>query len=251
MTTRDRLVAMVVIALVAIGGGWLLLVSPERHKAADLQTQVAGAQQQLQSAQTEAASARSAEAQYTTAYASIVSLGKAVPPTQEVPSLVYQIDQATGDKRVEFNSITSGTAGGSGSGSASAAATAAADAATPTAFTPLPFTFVFKGSYYQLYRLIEQVNGFARRTASGGVHVSGRLLTIQGADITLEQKGDSSGGSTGSELTATVTATAYALPSSQGLTGGATPAGPAGSATQTSAGSASSPTTPAVVKVTP
>ncbi len=250
MTTRDRLVVMVVIALVAIGGGWLLLVSPERQKAADLQGQVASAQQQLQSAQTEAASARTAEAQYTTAYASIVSLGKAVPPTQEVPSLVYQIDQATGDKRVEFNSITSGTASGSGSGSASAAATAAADTATPSAFTPLPFTFVFKGSYYQLDHLIEQVNGFAQRTASGSVHVSGRLLTIQGADITIEQKGGSSS-STGSELTATITATAYALPSSQGLTGGATPAGPAGSATQTSAGSASSPTTPAVVKVTP
>jgi Type II secretion system (T2SS), protein M len=247
MTTRDRLVLMAVIAIVVLGGGWLMLVSPERHKAADLQGQVASAQQQLQSARAEAASARNAEAQYTTAYTSMVSLGKAVPPTQEVPALVYQIDAATGGHRIEFNSINSGATSGSGSGSSSSS-TAAAAAATPAAFTPLPFTFVFKGSYYGLYHLIEQINGFAQRTAAGGVHVSGRLLTIQSADVTLEQKGGGTSSSQGGELTATLTATAYVLPTSQGLTGGATAAGPAGVG---AGSSASSPTTPAVARVTP
>jgi hypothetical protein len=247
MTTRDRLVLMVVIALVVLGGGWLMLVSPERHKAADLQGQVASARQQLQSAQAEATSARNAQAQYTTAYTSMVSLGKAVPATQEVPSLVYQIDQASNDRRIEFNSINSGATSGSGTGSTSSA-TALAAAATPAAFTPMPFTFVFKGSYFRLYHLIEQINGFAQRTAAGGVHVSGRLLTIQSADVTLEEKGGGTGGSTG-ELTATITATAYVLPTSQGLTGGATAAGPAG--VGGSASPSGSPTTAAVVRVTP
>jgi hypothetical protein len=51
------------------------------------------------------------------------------------------------------------------------------------------------------------------------------------------------------KLSGTITATAYVLPATQGLTGGATPGAPAGAGTQTPSGS--SPTTPAIARVTP
>ncbi len=89
-----------------LGAAWLLVVSPERKKAAKLSTQVSAASAQLATAQGQVANARTAQTQYATAYASIVRLGKAVPPTQEVPSLIYQIAQATNDRNVEFSSIT-------------------------------------------------------------------------------------------------------------------------------------------------
>jgi hypothetical protein len=255
MTGRDRMVVMVLAVLAVLAGGWLLLVSPERSKSVQAEAEVQTARQQLASAQAEVSSARDAQAQYTTAYTSMVSIGQAVPPAQETPALVYELDQASNGKGIDFNSISTGTTSGSGSSASAPAAAAAAAAATPAAFTPMPFTFVFKGSYYGLYHLIEQLNGFVQRTTAGGVHVRGRLLTIQGADITLENKGGTaSGGSQSAELTATVTATAYVLPAGQGLTGSATPAGPAGtSASQTtsSSSSPSSPTTSAVVRVNP
>ena len=48
------------------------------------------------------ASARAAQSQYAAAYASVVNLGKAVPPSQEVPALIDQLAQATNQKNVEL-----------------------------------------------------------------------------------------------------------------------------------------------------
>ena len=245
MTTRDRIVIIVLAALAVVAAAWLLAVAPEREQAAKLSAQVSAARSQLATAESGVSSARSAQAGYTAAYASLVSLGKAVPTGQEVPSLIYQLEQASNQKRVEFNSITtSGGAGGSSSGSSSATSTAAG-----AGFTPMPFTFTFNGSFFDLYHLFQQLNGFALRTTSGGLQVSGRLLTIQSVKLApASSAGTGTGQSSGGQLTGTITATAYVLPASQGLTGGATAASPAG-ATQATSGSApaSSTTTPAVI----
>jgi hypothetical protein len=267
MTTRDRLVLLGLVTLGLLAAGWLLVVSPERNKAAQLDSQVSGAKSQLTTAQGQLAEAQADEAQYSTAYASIVRLGQAVPADQQVPSLVYELDQASNGKNVEFNSITSTAASG---GSSSAASASAAAAATASAgFTQMPFTFVFNGTFVDLYHLLNQVQGFTVQTASGTVRVSGRLLTIQSANLELpseaasEAAGAKKTGASAStlakaaeqaKLKGTITATAYVLPAGQGLTGGATPAGPAGAPTQAVSGpSASSPSTApaAVVKVTP
>jgi hypothetical protein len=267
MTTRDRMVLIGIVVLVALAGGWLLVVSPERKQATAAQAQVQSAHQQLESAELQAASARAAQRRYAAAYSSVVSLGKAVPPAEEVPSLIYELEQASNHRSVDFNSITS-SASGVSAGGASAAGSSAATAATSGGFTQMPFTFVFKGSFEGLAHLLAQVEGFAVRTATGEITVSGRLLSIQGADITLESTGavsaggasagdkgsSGSGGSGGTSsnvpLTATITATAYVLPATQGLTGGATPLGP-GATGAGASGSTGSPATPAVVKVTP
>jgi hypothetical protein len=268
MTGRDRMVLIGVIVLAVLAGGWLLIVSPERKQAATAQTQIETARQQLESAQSQAASARSAEQRYTAAYKSVVSLGKAVPPTDEVPSLIYQLDQASNQRDVDFNSITSGTgsassvtaASPSSSSASSSSSSSAAASALSSGFTQMPFTFVFKGTFEGLAHLLGQIDGFVDRKSSGEVLVSGRLLTVQGADITVETGGSSSsetassgsgsGSGSGSEaLSATITATAYVLPASQGLTAGLT--APVPGAPSSSTASASTPATPAVVRVAP
>ncbi len=47
----------------------------------------------------------------------------------------------------------------------------------------MPFTFVFNGSFVDLYHLFQQLDRFTVRTASGGLQVSGRLLTIQSVKL--------------------------------------------------------------------
>ncbi len=246
MTARDRLVLSGVIVLAVLAAGWLLVVSPERKQAAQVQTQVQSARQQLESAQTQATEARSAEQRYATAYVSVVSLGKAVPPSSEVPSLIYELDQASHEREVDFSSIATGTGGSAPSSTPLSSSSSSSSAATPAGFTQLPFTFVFKGSFEGLAHLMGEVEGLVRRTSSGGVQVNGRLLTIQGADVTIENNGQ--GGKPGGVLSATITATAYVLPAGQGLTGGVTAVGPGASG---SASSSSLPTTPAVVRAAP
>jgi cobalamin biosynthesis Mg chelatase CobN len=261
MTARDRLVVIVLALLAVLGAVWLLLVSPERKKAATLAAQVSAASAEVASAHGTEASARNAQAQYAAAYASIVKLGKAVPANREVPSLIYQLAQASNEKSVEFSSITAGSggsssAGGSASASASAASASAsaASGAALAGFTEMPFTFVFNGSFFDLQHLFEQLDNFALDTTSGDLQISGRLLTIQ--SVSLAGASGSAGAGSGvspGTLTGTIAATAYVLPPTQGLTGGATPASPASATTTTASTTtaASSPAPPAIARVNP
>src|SRR5438128_214067 len=181
-------------------------------------------------------------------------LPASVSAADEVPALVYQIAQASHRRDVNFASIVAGTGSASSSPSASAAsaasATTAAGSSTAAAgFQQLPFTFTFEGTFTDLYRLFVQLNRATVRT-SGGLDVSGRLLTIQGAKLTPVTTSASAKPS--ARLTGTITATAYVLPGGQTLTGGATASSPNGAATPASTpASASSPAAPAVARVTP
>lgn len=252
MTTRDRIVMIVVATLAVLAAGWFLAVAPKREQAAKLATEVSAARSQLASAESQVSSAHAAQARYETAYASIVSLGKAVPAGQEVPSLIYQLARATNEKNVEFASITATVPGAAGSTPAPSSPAASASAASGAGFTQMPFTFVFNGSFDSLYSLFQQLDGFTLRTSAGDVKVSGRLLTIQSVKLALPSESGSGKGNGPEQLSGTITATAYVLPTGQTLTGGATSAGPAGTTTQTaSTGASSSPNPPAVAGVNP
>lgn len=243
MTGRDRIVLIAISALAVLAAVWLLVVSPEREKATQLAAQVSAERAQLASTESHVASARAAQAEYAAAYASIVNLGKAVPPSEEVPSLIYELDQASNQKGVDLFSIVSG----SGSGASPSANATPAPVAAVSGFTQLPFTFVFNGSFHDLSHLFEQLNRFTVRTASGTLRVSGRLLTIQSIKMAP------SAGAGSGQLSGTVMATAYVLPASQGLTGEATPSSPTGAATPaaSTAGASTSPSAPAIARVSP
>jgi hypothetical protein len=249
MTGRDRIVLISLAAVAVLAAVWMLAVSPEQQRASKLAEEVSSAQTQLQSAEGQLANATVAQTKYESAYTAIVSLGKAVPASQEVPSLIYQLAQATGQKNVEFASITSGLGSGSSSSGSSASSSAAS-----AGFTQMPFTFVFNGTFTNLYDLFNQLDGFAQRTTAGDVLVSGRLLTVQGVKLSpasAESTSKTDGGKGEERLQGLITATAYVLPAGQTVTGGATPTGPAGATQPASAGAPSSTNTPAVIGAHP
>ena len=235
MTLRDRLVLTAVIVLAVVGASWVLVVSPERKKATELATQVVAAKAQLSAAESKLNTARQAQARYSSAYTSIVSLGKAIPTSQEVPSLIYELSQASKQKSVDFQSITVG------SGTAGAASAASSAAVASTGFAQFPFTFVFSGSYFGLEHMLRQLTDLATLTPAGTLQVNGRLLTIQSVRLAPDTE------TTGkrSQLTASVIATAYQLPA-EPLTGASAAASASAAG---SASGATSPTAPAIVKV--
>jgi hypothetical protein len=258
MRGRDRIVLIVLVVLILLGAGWKLVVSPERREASKLATQVTAAKAQLATAQDELSHAHAAQSQYAKAYASIVSLGKAVPASQEVPALIYQLSLASNNKNVDFASITSTTSSGSTPTPTTGPASSGASGGG-AGFSQMPFTFVFNGRFFELEHLFQQLNGFTVRRASGNLQVSGRLLTIQSVKLapTTEQAaaagpGGQAGAARSGELTGTITATAYVLPAGESLTAGATPSSPSGSTPVSStSGAAGSPTAAAVARVTP
>jgi hypothetical protein len=243
MTARDRNVLIVVVLVAVLAAGWLLFVSPERKEASKLNEQISAAQSTLSTAEGKLNDARNAQRQYASAYASIVGLGKAVPASTEVPSLIYQLEGASHSRKVDFSSIVAGVGTGSTSATTpSPAGTAAASAG----FSQMPFTFVFSGSFGDLEHLFNTVDRFTLRGPKGTIHVSGRLVTIQGVKL-APVNAEGPGAKKSPQLTGTVTAVAYVLPGTEGLTGGATPSSPSGSTAPAGSSSSSTPATPAVV----
>lgn len=249
MTRRDRTILLVIAGVAVLAGFWFLALKPKRTEAASLTTQVAEQQQRLQTAQQTVAQGLKAKADYPRDYAAVAQLGAAVPADDDLPSLLYQLDAASHDAHVRFDSLvraggangaaTGATGSGStssaaGSGTAAAGASSApgaASAALPPGATvgtaglaTLPFTLQFTGSYFDLQRFVADVQGFVRADGDK-VSVRGRLLTVDGVSLVPGEKGLSN-------ITAKVVATAYLSPDAKtsaatGAPGSGTAATPA------------------------
>ncbi|HEY4098712.1 MAG TPA: type II secretion system protein GspM [Baekduia sp.] len=247
MTVRDRSVLIIVGFLAVVAAFWLLALSPKRKDAADISTQLQTAQQRLTTAQATAAGAESARASYDSDYATVARLGKAVPVDDDVPSLVYQLEHTAHTSKIDFRSI-SVTGGGTAAAPAptgAAAAVASANGTTTTApaatsalppgavvgtagFPTMPFTFNFDGKFFPMQHFLHSLDGLT--TVNGkSINVKGRLLTVDGVSLVAGPKGFP-------DVTATVAATAYLLPSDEGLAPGAPADTSAAPSTATSAG---------------
>ena len=262
MTGKDKIAAVGVAAVVVLGAVWMEAVSPEQSKVSSLNSKVEGAQAQVQSAESELSKAKYAQTRYTEAYASVVQLGRAVPADQEIPGLIYELDQASSGKHVEFAAVTP-SAPGTG---AQTPKSSSESQSSGSSFEAMPFTFTFNGSFNDLYELMTTIQGYATATPTGQLKVGGRLLTVQSFKLvpgqteneksTLPNAGTKETGTKkgvpGEHLTGTVTATAYVLPPGSQLTGGATSSGPSGSgsssATPDSSSSSSPSAAPATIK---
>jgi Tfp pilus assembly protein PilO len=273
MTTRDRLVIVVVLLLAALAGFWFLALAPKRKEAADLQAQIATQTEQLSTAQARAAEAHQAKTRYNDDYAAVAKLGKAVPKSDALPSLVYQLQSVAHSARIDFTSLkisggggqgpapaaaapaasTGASASGSSSGGSSSSSTPPAPAATQPAqatqaaaaalppgatvgsagFPTMPFSFEFDGSFFDMEHFFSGIQRFASATGDN-VAVRGRLLTVDAFALTASRFGFP-------KVKASINATAYLVPQDEGLTAGATPAGPASATPASTTGTSGSP----------
>lgn len=259
MTARDRAVLGVVVVLALVGGFWLLVLGPKRKDASELAGKITAAEQRRDQAVADAVRAEQARKAYTRNYATVTRLGKAVPPDDDVPSLVVQLESAARGTSVDFRAVklrTGGVAspaaqaGGPGAGAGapanqqSAAVLPPGAVVGPAGFPTMPFAFTFEGNFFRLGEFFRNVESF---TVVDGdrLRVSGRLLTIDGIQLTASRLGFP-------KIKAQIVATAYLVPEREGLTAGSTAAAPAGSsATTTGTAGATSPVPPATVKGLP
>jgi hypothetical protein len=105
VTSRDRLVALVVGAVVLLAAFWFLGLSPKRKDAQDLGAKISEAQKRLDSARQAATAGAAARDRYDIDYATVAKLGKAVPADDDIPSLVYQLDHVSTGTHIDFRSI--------------------------------------------------------------------------------------------------------------------------------------------------
>ena len=105
MTARDRIVIMVVLALAAVGAGWMFVVSPKRSEASSLNTQISTEQSALTASQSQVNAGMTARRDFSGQYAELAKLGEAVPPDDDIPSLIYQVQSAAQASHVSFRGL--------------------------------------------------------------------------------------------------------------------------------------------------
>ena len=232
MTRRDRLVIVIVALVAAIAASWLLVVSPKRDQAAKLGTKVASEQQALDTARTQLAQNAAASKQYASNYAALARLGEAVPTSDDIPSLIIQLQDAADGARVDFQSLQNGSSAGSTTGSTPAPASGTASTGAADA-TGEQLSFSFSGSYFQLSNFFNKVQHLVTPEGNG-VQVRGRLISLNSVNLTPAAGGFP-------QITAQITATIYTEAAPSATAGAATGGSSAASSTQSTSGS-SSPT---------
>ena len=230
-------------------------MSPKRSQASTLGTQISSEQSQLTTAEGQVTSGMTARRQFAGQYAQLAKLGEAVPPDDDVPSLIYQVQSAAQATHVSFRGLQ--LTGRRQQLELRARARARQHPTTPAPQLPpgasvgaagLPteqFTVTLTGNYFNLSSFFNRLESFVT-SDNGTLTIRGRLMSINAINLVP--------GPTGfPQITATVSATTYIVPPTEGTFGGATPAGPAPT-TQSQAstsGSSTSSSTPPAAAITP
>ena len=213
MTQRDRIVLGVVGLVAVLGAYWFLLLAPKREEAAKAAEAVTAAQTRIDTARGKLAAAEAAKVDYNKQLLTIARLGKAVPPTEDIPSLMYQLERTARDAGVDFRSFKVEPSEQAG----------AATAAGSGGLLPIPFDVKFKGEFADLRKFLDHVQSFAKPKGDT-LDVRGRLLTVDGIAM-------SPGGNVWPKVTANLQVSAYTAPVAEPGKAAAAAPGTAGAAT--------------------
>jgi hypothetical protein len=259
VSRRNSMLLAAVAVVAALAAYWMLVLTPQREEATKLSSAIEAKQTDAKAAEAELATNEKAKAGFKANYALVARLGKAVPPDDDVRSLLVQLNAAADKSKIDFRMIQLGAAAApadtAGSGdkkgtTGTAGTTAPPPGAAPVGsagFSAMPFTFSFRGNFFNLGDFLRRVDKFVsvRRQS---LDVTGRLMVLNSISLMP----DAAEGFP--KIRAQITATTYVLPAAQGLTAGANPQAPAGAATTpgatTPAPTTNPPTTTAAIGAT-
>ena len=234
--TDSTKIAVVVVAMIAIAGGfWILLLSPKREKASELSEQVSALTQEVAAEKEQVAAGLAAKEDFATDYRQLVELGKAIPAEAATPSLLVQLNGLSAHARTTFQSISLGGGEGEGESASTTAGSVGTEllplgaSAGPSGFAAMPYTLAFEGGFFDINQFIDDLDSLVKTKSNGEVDAHGRLVTIDGFNLVpVGSEGSSTNeGSSSGQLSANFTVSTYVTPPGQGLTAGATATGPA------------------------
>ncbi len=202
MSRTYRILLVLVVAVLAGGGYWKMVLAPKRAQVVELDEQVAVAEAQLAQSQALVTTYRGAQKSYKANYETVVRLGKAVPTDDDTRSLLVQLDTSAKRAGVDFDAIN--VNGGGSSSDPTAAAPAAPGAVNAGTFSAMPFAFGFTGTFDSLGDFFSRLERFVSLKGDS-IQVNGRLVRIE--SLTLAPAEDGWPG-----LSASVGASAYIVP---------------------------------------
>jgi Tfp pilus assembly protein PilO len=197
LTPRDRVLLGVIVVLLLCGGFYKFLLTPERHRASALATQITSAQASLAKAQQRELTGRAAEIALRKDQPDWAAAQRAVPNTANVPALLKLLARSAHAAHVTMQSITLSGAPGSPVASTTGAVN------STVGLTSVPVSLTFSGGYQALNRLVGRLDALVT-VSQRRIRASGPLVGISSVDVT-----PGAGGSGASALTVALTATIY------------------------------------------
>ena len=108
LSARDRKILVFLAPLLLVAAYWFLLLAPKREEVTTASENLTVQEDRLEAARSAAGSADNAKDDFKASYATIVRLGKAIPPTVDMPSLLVQLEAAAEGTGIRFNTIAAG-----------------------------------------------------------------------------------------------------------------------------------------------
>jgi hypothetical protein len=106
MSERDKKLITIILPLALVLAYWFLLLAPKREDAATAQTALTAQEQRRDAAQQRVDALASDRSDFAADYAELVRLGKAVPSTVDMPTLLVQLESAAGGTDIEWTRIS-------------------------------------------------------------------------------------------------------------------------------------------------
>jgi hypothetical protein len=106
VSARDRKIVMVLVPLLLITGYWFVILGPKRSAAARAEAALSKAKQSRDQAVGRVSQLGSAKARFGEDYEAVVKLGKAIPTSLDMPTLIVQLDKAARGTHIRFNKIS-------------------------------------------------------------------------------------------------------------------------------------------------
>lgn len=108
LTDRDRKLMLALIPVLVLVAYWFLVLAPKRSDATAAKDELATQQARLDTARDNLQTAQGAKENFDASYAQVVKLGKAIPSTVDMPSLLVQLDAAAAGTGIRFTKIKAG-----------------------------------------------------------------------------------------------------------------------------------------------
>jgi hypothetical protein len=115
ITDRDKKIILMLVPILLIGGFFYFVLSPKRNEAGKVQEELTQAETARDSAQGQVTQLTSAKNSFASDYQTVIRLGKSIPSSVDMPSLLVQLDTAAKGTGIDFEEVhlgdrqTSGT----------------------------------------------------------------------------------------------------------------------------------------------
>ena len=105
LTERDRKILLVLAPLLLAIVYWFVVLGPQRSESAKVEQDLTKARGERDTAQAQIGQLNAAKASFASDYQTVIRMGKAIPESVDMPSLLVQLDRAARGTGINMNDI--------------------------------------------------------------------------------------------------------------------------------------------------